>query len=50
MVFALPESIDSWKELVTKKHVTEASQSLKNTAENIDQFCKDLRNNLKMIQ
>ena len=50
MVFALTESIKSWNELVKKQHLTEASQSLRNAAEHIDQFCKNLRNNLKMIQ
>ena len=50
MVFALSESIDNWKECVTKNHVTEASQSLRNTAESIDEFCRKLRNNLERIQ
>ena len=36
--------------LVMNDHVTETSQSLRNTAESIDQFCKDLRNNLERIQ
>ncbi|KAJ3600806.1 hypothetical protein NHX12_031781, partial [Muraenolepis orangiensis] len=50
MVFALTESIDNWKEMVKKKHVTEASQSLRDSAEKIEQFCKELRNELKIIE
>ncbi|KAJ3600699.1 hypothetical protein NHX12_031677 [Muraenolepis orangiensis] len=50
MVFALNESIDNWKEMVKEKHVTEASQSLRDSAEKIEQFCKELRNELKIIE
>ncbi|KAJ3600807.1 hypothetical protein NHX12_031782 [Muraenolepis orangiensis] len=50
MVFALTESIDNWKEMVKKKHVTEDSQSLRDSAEKIEQFCKELRNELKIIE
>ncbi|KAA8587325.1 hypothetical protein FQN60_016187 [Etheostoma spectabile] len=32
MSFALPEMIDNWIELIEKNHVTEASQSLRDTA------------------
>lgn len=50
MVFAISESIDNWTEQVKKKHVTKASQSLRDAVEKIEQFCKELRKELKMTQ
>ncbi|KAJ3600633.1 hypothetical protein NHX12_031613 [Muraenolepis orangiensis] len=50
MVFSLNESTDNWKEMLKKKHVTEDSQSLRDSAEKIEQFCKELRNKLKIIE
>ncbi|KAJ3600778.1 hypothetical protein NHX12_031753 [Muraenolepis orangiensis] len=50
MVFSLNESTDNWKEMLKEKHVTEASQSLRDSAEKIEQFCKELRNKLKIIE
>ncbi|XP_044188535.1 uncharacterized protein LOC122967786 [Thunnus albacares] len=36
LAFALSEAIDNWKDLIEKNHVTEASQSLRDTADAID--------------
>ncbi|CAN9505038.1 unnamed protein product [Ophioblennius macclurei] len=50
MAFALPEAIDSWKEMIKKNHVTEASQSLRDTAKEIRKMTKTLRNQLDAIK
>ncbi|XP_032386872.1 uncharacterized protein LOC116698792 [Etheostoma spectabile] len=43
MSFALHEFINNWKELIAKNHVTEASQSLRDTADAILQMTRILR-------
>ncbi|XP_032364966.1 uncharacterized protein C53C9.2, partial [Etheostoma spectabile] len=43
MAFALPEAIDNWTELIKKNHVTEASQSLRDTAAAIRKMTRVLR-------
>ena len=43
MGFALYEAIDSWTDLIKNNHVTEASQSLRDTAYNIRKISKTLR-------
>ena len=43
MGFALPEAIDNWKDLIEKNHGTEASRSLRNTADDILKMCRTLK-------
>lgn len=43
MAFALPEAIDNWKESIKKNHVTEASKSLRDTADAILKITRTLR-------
>ncbi|XP_034721566.1 uncharacterized protein LOC117940359 [Etheostoma cragini] len=43
MAFALPEAIDNWTEQIKKNHVTEASQSLRDTAKAIRKMTRVLR-------
>ncbi|XP_073343596.1 uncharacterized protein [Pagrus major] len=43
MGFALYEAIDSWQDLIKKNHVTEASQSLRDTACDIRKISQTLR-------
>ncbi|KAE8282664.1 hypothetical protein D5F01_LYC18051 [Larimichthys crocea] len=43
LAFALPEAVDSWKEAIKKNHVTEASQSLRDTADTILKMTRKLR-------
>ncbi|XP_056144146.1 protein starmaker-like [Lampris incognitus] len=50
LAFALPEAIDNWKDMIEKKHVTEASQSLRDTADEIENACRTLREELDEIQ
>ncbi|XP_051275853.1 uncharacterized protein LOC127374500 [Dicentrarchus labrax] len=54
LAFELPEAIDNWKELIKNNHVTEASQSLRDTAKAIEKICQTLReqfdNMKKMLQ
>ncbi|XP_049417096.1 uncharacterized protein LOC125879308 [Epinephelus fuscoguttatus] len=50
MAFALPEAIDSWKEMIEKNHVTEASQSLRDTADAIVNMTQTLREQLDTIR
>ncbi|XP_028310585.1 uncharacterized protein LOC114468093 [Gouania willdenowi] len=50
MVFALKEAIDSWTELIEKNHVTEASQSLRDTADTLDKMNRMLGEQLEQIQ
>ncbi|KAK5856872.1 hypothetical protein PBY51_008436 [Eleginops maclovinus] len=44
LAFSLPEAIDSWKEMIEKNHVTEASQSMRDIADAMDKMCQTLRN------
>ncbi|CAJ1075497.1 uncharacterized protein LOC117831718 [Xyrichtys novacula] len=50
LAFELPEAIDQWKELVSNNHVTEASQSLRDTAEDLQKITKTLREQLDKIK
>ncbi|XP_031162790.1 uncharacterized protein LOC116055131 [Sander lucioperca] len=43
MAFALSEAIDNWKDSIKKNHVTEASQSLRDTADAILKMTRTLR-------
>ncbi|XP_053294066.1 uncharacterized protein LOC128454643 [Pleuronectes platessa] len=47
MAFALNEAIDSWTDLIKNNNVTEASQSLRDTAEAIRKISKALRDQFK---
>ncbi|XP_041813707.1 uncharacterized protein LOC121621343 [Chelmon rostratus] len=52
LAFALPEAIDNWKELIKNNHVTEASQSLRDTADALLKISRTLReqlNNMKKM-
>ncbi|XP_044187309.1 trichohyalin-like [Thunnus albacares] len=46
MAFALSEAIDNWKDMIEKNHVTEASQSLRDTADAILEMTRTLRKQL----
>ncbi|XP_028268090.1 uncharacterized protein LOC114440035 isoform X2 [Parambassis ranga] len=50
MAFALSEAIDNWKDLIKKNHVTEASQSLRDTADAIKKMTQTLREQLDSIK
>ncbi|XP_034566412.1 uncharacterized protein LOC117831716 [Notolabrus celidotus] len=50
LAFALPEAIDQWKEAVKNNHVTEASQSLRDTADDLQRISRTLRKQLDEIQ
>ncbi|XP_051797401.1 uncharacterized protein LOC127531665 isoform X3 [Acanthochromis polyacanthus] len=50
LVFALDEAIDNWKDMIKKNHVTEASQSLRDTAHSIRQATQTLREQLDSIK
>ncbi|XP_028268120.1 uncharacterized protein LOC114440051 [Parambassis ranga] len=50
MGFALSEAIDNWKDLIKKNHVTEASQSLRDTADAIKKMTQTLREQLDSIK
>ncbi|XP_030262304.1 reticulocyte-binding protein 2 homolog a-like isoform X2 [Sparus aurata] len=43
MGFALSEAIDNWKDLIEKNHETEASRSLRKTADDILKMCRTLK-------
>ncbi|CAB1439528.1 unnamed protein product [Pleuronectes platessa] len=47
MAFALNEAIDSWTDLIKNNNVTEASQSLRDTAKAIRKISKALRDQFK---
>ncbi|XP_076607632.1 uncharacterized protein LOC143333471 [Chaetodon auriga] len=52
LAFALPEAIENWKDQIEKNHVTEASQSLRNTADALLKITCNLReqlNNMKKM-
>ncbi|XP_067426911.1 uncharacterized protein [Thunnus thynnus] len=46
LAFALSEAIDNWKDMIEKNHVTEASQSLRDTADAILEMTRTLRKQL----
>lgn len=46
LVFALPEAIDNWKDLIKENHVTEASKSLRDTADAILEMTRTPREQL----
>ncbi len=46
----LPEMIDNWKKLIEENHVTEASQSLRDTAEDMLKMTGTLRKQLENIK
>ncbi|KAM3623719.1 uncharacterized protein V6R79_014932 [Siganus canaliculatus] len=50
LVFTLPEAIDSWKEMIKNNHVTEASQSLRDTANDILRMTRKLKEQLDDIR
>ncbi|XP_035511382.1 uncharacterized protein LOC118323510 [Morone saxatilis] len=50
LAFALPEAIASWTDLIKNNHVTEASQSLRDTAKAIEKTCQTLREQFDNIQ
>ncbi|XP_034080444.1 uncharacterized protein LOC117551621 [Gymnodraco acuticeps] len=50
LAFALDEAIDSWKKMIEKNHVTEASQSLRDTADALDQMSRTRRNQFDDIK
>lgn len=50
LAFSLPEAIDNWTEAIKKNHVTEASQSLRDTAKQIKEATEKLSNNLSEIK
>ncbi|XP_035800187.2 uncharacterized protein LOC118469723 [Amphiprion ocellaris] len=50
MVFALQEAIDNWTDMIKKNHVTEASQSLRDTANSIRKATQTLRKQLDSIK
>lgn len=50
LAFALPEAIDSWTDLIKNNRVTEASQSLRDTADTIRETTRTLEENFKEIK
>lgn len=50
LAFALPEAIDNWKELIKNNHVTEASQSLRDTADALLKISRTLREQLNNMK
>lgn len=50
LAFALSEAIDNWKDMIEKNHVTEASQSLRDTADAILEMTRTLRKQLDDIK
>uniref|UniRef100_UPI0037E6FEAF uncharacterized protein n=1 Tax=Semicossyphus pulcher TaxID=241346 RepID=UPI0037E6FEAF len=50
MAFALPEAIDNWTELAKKNQVTEASQSLRDTADDLLEISRTLKKQLDKIE
>ncbi|XP_035006949.1 uncharacterized protein LOC118104010 [Hippoglossus stenolepis] len=47
MAFALPEAIDNWTDLIKNNNVTEASQSLRDTAKAIQKITQALKDQFK---
>nr|XP_029134549.1 uncharacterized protein LOC114920590 [Labrus bergylta] len=50
IAFELPEAINQWKDLIEKNHVTEASQSLRDTANDLKKISRTLRKQLDKIK
>ncbi|XP_055086765.1 uncharacterized protein LOC117389423 isoform X2 [Periophthalmus magnuspinnatus] len=50
LAFSLPEAIDNWTEAIKNKHETQASKSLRDTAEKIDDTRRNLTDKLSQIQ
>ncbi len=50
LAFALPEAIEIWKDQIKKNHVTEASQSLRDTADAILKISRTLRKQFNGIE
>ncbi|XP_020496665.2 uncharacterized protein [Labrus bergylta] len=50
IAFELPEAINQWKDLIEKNHVTEASQSLRDTANDLEKISRTLREQLDKIK
>ncbi|KAK2915767.1 hypothetical protein Q8A67_000141 [Cirrhinus molitorella] len=50
MLCALPEMIDNWTELINGNHVTEASQSLRDTVYAIREVIRIMKRELKTTQ
>ncbi|CAB1452280.1 unnamed protein product [Pleuronectes platessa] len=50
MAFALNDAIDSWTDLIKKNNVTEASQSLRDTAEAIRKICQALKDQFEEMK
>lgn len=50
LVIELPEMIEDWKKLIENNHVTEASQSLRDTADAILVTCRTLREQFDSIR
>ncbi|XP_058628189.1 uncharacterized protein LOC131538365 isoform X2 [Onychostoma macrolepis] len=50
MTRALPEMIDNWKEMIEGNHVTEASQSLRDTAYGIQETTRTLKEQIQKIK
>lgn len=46
MSFALPEAIDNWKDMIKNNHMTEASKSLRDTADAILKMTRTLSGQL----
>ncbi|KAK7938465.1 hypothetical protein WMY93_001791 [Mugilogobius chulae] len=50
LAFSLPEAITNWENAIKNRHETEASKSLRDTAEKTDQARRNLSHNLSQIQ
>ncbi|XP_010786487.1 uncharacterized protein isoform X3 [Notothenia coriiceps] len=50
LAVALPKAIDSWKKMIENNHVTEASQSIRGAADDLDNMSRTLRNQFKGIK
>ncbi|XP_034091051.1 uncharacterized protein LOC117558771 isoform X2 [Gymnodraco acuticeps] len=50
LAVALPKAIDSWKKMIENNHVTEASQSMRGAADDLDNMSRTLRNQFKDIK
>ncbi|XP_033967873.1 uncharacterized protein [Pseudochaenichthys georgianus] len=50
LAVALPKVIDSWKKMIENNHVTEASQSMRGAADDLDKMSRTLRNQFKDIK
>ncbi|KAM3623721.1 uncharacterized protein V6R79_014932 [Siganus canaliculatus] len=50
LVFALPEAIDSWMDMIKNNHVTEASQSLRDMSNGIRDMTRKLKEQLDNIR